>query len=657
MRIYKESGMKEKRRSTVFYSTGKPAMRLFILLIFGTLAILFKTDRVMAQESLPAVRDSNRIEYLPLSEVTIGGLIGKALDASEKGRLSVLPGWNNGELIKIFSPQSRSTNKKTDWYGEHAGKWLYATAMAVSRTNDPELTSLLTRTADVLVADQENDGYLGTYSTGQRLTNDSVSHRHSWDVWNLSYMVLGLLKASDVTGEEKYALAARKIGELFLSVFGDGTHDITDYGTRQGISATIILDPLVELYKHTGNQHYRQLAELVISEMNRKEGMNLVPAALHNRDMSVIGEGKAYQLIWNLKAVAELYEITGNETYLEAVEKAWTNVRNNHLSINGGPWGGIGTFYELFNRPGYWSPYGFVETCSSMAWIQFNKELFRITADARYLDEIEKTLYNAILGAQYPDGIGWCYHSFANGCRHEANFNDCCPSSGAMALEEASGLYYSRLNGGISINLFGDSKAQTVIKGENVRILQQTTFPFNGEVTVKISADKKLDFPLYIRIPGWADSATVLVNGKPVRNIGLKSGEFFELNLSWEKTNELIIRFPMKLKVHSRPDYVTAPQSRKDIYRIIWYSLSRGPLVYATDGLLEGGNREKLYPVPETDPESRFVSVNRTDEFAAPAYEIKPGNGTPLRFVPYFEAGGRRPGSWRLTWVQDEISP
>jgi DUF1680 family protein len=588
--------------------------------------------------------------------VSVGGVLGKAMQESEEGRLKALPGWDNGELISIFSPESRRNNQRMDWYGEHAGKWLYAAALAVERTGDHELKTLLTTTADRLISYQEPDGYMGTYSVNQRLTNPAASHHRSWDVWNLSYMVLGLLKVNQYFPDERYAQAARSIGELFLNNFSDGMNPVTDYGTRHGISATVILDPVVELYEFTGDRRYLDFARLIVRELDEGEGLGLIRTALRDGDLVNVGDGKAYQLIWNLTAIAKLYRATGDRNYLEAAEKGWLNITSYHLTICGGPWGGVGKFYELFNQAGFWSPYGFTETCSSMSWIQLNRTLFEITGDPRYVQEIEKTSYNALLGARYPDGMLWCYHSFVNGSRYHANFNDCCPSSGAMALEEIPELIFSKRGDGISFNLYTPCEAELTLKDNNeITISEETSYPYGGDIRISLQSRNKSTFPLFFRIPGWADSVSMSIDGKPVDCSGAQAGDFFRIERVWGKHSVIDLQFPFRIRLSYRSESAEAPQSNMDFYRVRWFAMSRGPLVYAIDGLIDGSEREMVFPLPEMNRECLFIPAGTGDEPAGQAYRLEMPGRPALLFRPYFQAGGRLDGSWRLTWVQESI--
>ncbi len=627
-------------------------MSFFVLLLF---ILLFSLKGLGENGQNPVPRNSDEWTYP--SQIIVKGFLGQAIHASEQGRLTELPGWKEGELIKMFSIESREKSDKNDWYGEHAGKWLYTTAIAAERTNDEKLKSLLLRTADYLIGTQENDGYLGTYSPARRITNRyATTHATSWDVWNLSYMVLGLLEVNKYFPDAKYRNAALKTGELFLKTFGEGKADITGYGTRKGMSATILLEPVVELFNLTGDNRFLDFAEWIVRKMEEKEGFRIISESLKKTDSENIGDGKAYQLIWNYAAIAKLYQITKNSDYLKAVENGWQNIAYYHLTESGGPWGGIGKHLECFNRRGFWSPYGFVETCSIMAWIQLNRELLRITGHPRYAQAIEQAAYNALPGAQFPGGSDWCYHSFSNGSRHIAHFNDCCPSSGALALEELPQLIYSVRENGIACNLYSAGEASVSLPDAGVvRIIQETDYPFDGKIRIILSPESPSGFPLFIRIPDWASSASIRINGNLENSNRINSGTYYAVRRKWTKGDRVEIDFPFELNVSNKKEYTNAPQGGKAIYSTEWFSLSRGPLVFACNGLIYGTDREKTFSLPESNRESCFTPVSAPPGFHGPAYEFKIPGEAPLLFLPYYEAGGRTPGSWRLTWLQNKV--
>lgn len=596
--------------------------------------------------------------YLSPSGVSVKGLLGQEIQSSEEGRLHLLPTWNAGQLIKMFSEEYRANNKTNDWYGEHAGKWLYSTTLAVERTGNLELKELLFKTANELMSYQDHDGYLGSYSPSQRITakNDKF-HPTSWDVWNLTYMTLGFLELNKYFPNEKYLETAKNIGEMFLKTFGESKADITNFGTRYGLSATIILESVVELYKATNDPRYIEFGKYILQRLNESEGLKLIPMMLAKKDLEFVGDGKIYQNIWNLYAVAKFYEIAPNSEYLTAFENAWQGIYNNHLTPAGGAWGGIGKHKECFNSKNYFSPYGFVETCSIMSWIHFNKQMLRLTGHARYAQEVEKATYNALLGAKYLNGVDWSYHSFANGGRHIAHFNDCCPSSGALALEEISSVVYSLKENGIACNLYTANEANIALKGaKSVRLIQKTNYPFGGNIQITLFPEKSALFPLFVRIPDWAKTAIVKVNGKQVEENTIITGAYCKIDRQWKAKDVVEIQLPYELKVIFKSENADAPQGGKSMYRIDWFALTQGPLVYAVDGLIFGTEREEVISLPETNPESAFTPVSTLEGSQGNAFELKIPNKKPLLFVPFYSAGERKEGAWRLTWIQKKIN-
>ena len=597
-------------------------------------------------------------EFLSPSSVMIEGLLGKEILSSEEGRLKSLPTWNNGQLIKMFSEEYRAENKTNDWYGEHAGKWLYTTTLAVERSKNPELKELLLKTADELILYQDKDGYLGSYSPAQRITakNDNF-HPTSWDVWNLTYMVIGFMELNKYFPNEKYLETAKNIGELFLKTFGEGKADITNFGTRYGLSATIILESVIELYNETKDQRYLDFANYVLKRLNERDGLKLIPIMLAKRDLEFVGDGKIYQNIWNLYAIAKFYEISPNPDFIVALENAWQGIRDFHLTPSGGAWGGVGKHKECFNSKNFFSPYGYVETCSVMSWIHFNKQMLRLTGHSKYAQEVEKAVYNALLGAKYSNGVDWSYHSFANGRRHIAHFNDCCPSSGALALEEISSFVYSKKENGIACNLYTESEANIELSSaKSVRIVQKTDYPFNGNIQLSLFPERSSKFPLFVRIPDWAETAIIKVNGIPINGNDIKSGTYYTINRQWKAKDMVEISFPFDLKIIFKSEIASAPQGGKNLYSVDWFALTQGPLVYALDNLIFDTEREEVISIPKTNPESAFKKVAAPNGSHGNAFEFSIPNKKPLVFVPYYEAGERKEGSWRLTWIQYKIN-
>jgi uncharacterized protein len=596
------------------------------------------------------------------------GLLGDALDANLHGRLAHFIVDEHSPAIALFAPERRQHNREGDWYGEHAGKWLYAAAKAAARSGDTDLRARLRRVADYLVSIQEDDGYLGTYAPDHRFmcpqppkpgSWDGAPSVRTWDIWTHAYLILGLLEVHRHFPEPRYLEAVRRIGDLCWRTLFEGGIDITELGNHHGMSATVLMDPAVELYFATGEQRYLELAQRVLQQANEQRELALLPRALAGVDAAGIATGKAYQLEWNLVGLAKLHKATGNPDYRRAVDHLWRSIRDHHLTLGGGPWGGVAhRSREVFNPPGVFSPYGYVETCSTLSWIQLNRELLALTGEAIYAEEIERSAYNDLLGAQAPDGEDWCYYVFPNGRRVHTTYWRCCKSSGAMALEELAALACT-FDGksDIAIHIYGPCEARFTLAGAGeVCIAQHTAYPYPGDIRLRISVERTARFALKLRIPTWADGATLAI-GDEDAGVAAVPGQYASIEREWHDGDEIVARFPMRPVLHRAVNRNVqeslAPDGsdvRQQVLRFDYAAVTCGPLVYAT-GLIDGFKIEETLRLPVAAQDT-WLSLLPVQEDGVPRILLDPGYRAPLVFTPYFGADGRADGAWRLTWLQ-----
>jgi DUF1680 family protein len=416
------------------------------------------------------------------------------------------------------------------------------------------------------------------------------------------------------------------------------------------MSATVLLDPALELHFATGEQRYLDLALLILEQAERNPRLALLTQALAGADASEIATGKAYQLIWNVVGLAKLHRATGDTAQLRAAVHLWRNIRDHHLTLGGGPWGGVAQrSREVFNPATVFSPYGYVETCSTLAWIQLNRELLAITGEAAYAEEIERSAYNDLLGAQAPDGEDWCYYSFPNGRRVHTTYWRCCKSSGAMALEELPSLAYASTADGVRINLLGPSEAIVPVRGVGaVRLEQRTNYPFDGEVAIRIAPERTATFEVDVRIPQWAAGADVRVNGVSCS---------LPVHREWRKGDVISLSLPMAPQAHFRAQSSTqdsrAPDDspvRQEVMHFDYVAITRGPLVYAT-GLIDGYKIEETLRVPAPTDAAWLETLPAAGAAEGPDVRLSPLGRPALVFSPYYRAGGRRDRTWRLTWL------
>ncbi len=623
---------------------------LWILLVGRGLGGLQPRELQAAQSQQNLRKMPVKIELAHPSEVKLSGILGQALDASYKGRLQHFIRDSQSEPLFLFSPEAVARNYAGDWYGEHAGKWLVTAARAARRTGDEDLARRARRVAEYLISRQEPSGYLGTYApdSPSRMTAEQVNENRTWDVWVHAYLILGFLELNRYYPDPRYVATASKIGDLCVDLFGLGKKSLANMGNHLGLSGTILLEPMVQLYRETGHNRYLQLAEQIIQQMEDRQGLQVVSRSLQGLDLEQVGDGKIYQLCWNYLGITQLFEATGNQDYLRAVKNAWQNIVEFHLTPGGGPWGGIAKHKEVFNSKGYFSPYGLVETCSTMSWIQLNRELLRITGEAKYAEEMERSAYNSLLAAQDPNGEDWCYFIFPNGKRNRTYFWACCKSSGALALEELPAIAYGRMGNGLAVNLYEEGEfAGTLPSGGRVKLVQRTSYPFEPTVKLTVIPENPAAFSLYLRIPSWADQATLSLNGKPV-GVPITPGTFLELDRPWMKGDELVLNLPLRLRILEKS--ATLDHQGQEIFRLDYLAMARGPLLYATS-LIEGYKPEETLKVPKTRTESWFSACPTPSGQRGPAFSLNLPGRDPIVFSPYYEAGGRGDGTWRLTWI------
>jgi hypothetical protein len=318
---------------------------------------------------------------------------------------------------------------------------------------------------------------------------------------------------------------------------------------------------------------------------------------------------------------------------------------------------------EIFNHPGYFNPEAYVETCSTLSWIQLNRELLAITGDAKYAEEIEVAAYNDLLGAQAPNGEDWCYYSFPNGKRVYTTYWRCCKSSGALALEELPALAYGvNTAQDLLVNLYGPGSARLARAGAGVVALEQdTTYPFDGAIRIAVRPDSPADFAILLRIPSWAAGAGIKVNGA-AWSCDTLPGSYARLQREWRDGDLIELDFAMQPVLHWQTN-LNVQESvgpvgeaiHQEVLHYDYMAITRGPLVYST-GLIDGYKMEETLRLDDATgnqagegPLCEVIDAPPGSE--GPAIRLRLADRPALIFSPYYEAGGRVDGSWRLTWM------
>lgn len=513
----------------------------------------------------------------PTSGMQFHGMVGEAVDSSFNGRLSQFIESAESPAIAMFEKDVLS-DKLGVWRGEHAGKWLYAASLAVERTGDPVMRERLREVADHLLSLQEKDGYLGCYLPGVRFTDvppKGLTHV-SWDIWINTYMMKGLAEASAALSDTKYLDAACRIADLVYSICVEQGRSIAEMGHHTGLVGIGSVEPLTELYCLRPKKEYRRLIEKCIEEMDTAPSLGLLTILRNGQDIALAGDAKIYETLRCLTGLARWARITGDKQLSKACENGWRSIRDGHLTPLGGPWGGVNVNAEVFNRDCCFSPCQVTETCSSMEWMHFCREMFLLSGGGKkYADEIEKTFYNAILGARKKDGLRWVYYTRTNGEVGPGNEWSCCWSSGMIAMEDAAGLVYSVCGKRIKANMYADCDAAP----GGFPITQGGDYAHTGTATFRIGTSGRRT--LLLRIPDWADGFELEVCGEAAK-ARVRKG-YAIVRRSWKRGDTLTVKFPVKprlIKAERRYECDGKFSARLMKTTGEYGSIAMGPLVY-----------------------------------------------------------------------------
>ncbi len=591
--------------------------------------------------------------WRPVGDTEVSGLLGERLALWRKERLWHMS--NDGYLLSGF--ESRPGIHA--WQGEHVGKWLHAATLAYEQTHDKKLLKALQETVERLLATQEPNGYLGTYSADHRFTAkpenvnitdivDDISAtkgkgkqpkakpKGGWDTWTLRYNIYGLLTYERFHPDPRVVEACRKMADLLIGVYGEGKYDLTKYGTRKGISATTLLESIVMLYERTQEDRFLKFAEHIVASSESNDALRLMGAMLNGEDVSGPGEGKAYQLMANLLGYARLYKCTGDEKYLTTAINGWRNIKEQHLMTTGGPWSRKMTYNgnrECFARPEDFEPEKVcVETCSTTTWIQLCLHLFELTGRAVYAEEAEKAVFNTLLAAQYGESVDWCYFVTANqATRPYESKITCCASSGPRALEMFSHYLIGEMDGGIALGSLVPGSVSLPSKYGNAHITISGNFPFKPEMEIRFDAASGKTFPISFRTPTGARLESARVNGKSVVPSFTDRG-FHQIARQWKKGDTLAVEFEYLFNAH-----IQSGQDEKK-----WIAFTYGPWALAQE-IQEDLTLDEPFRglnAQSKDPLTLILPIEEPG--AIPRVRIK---GTNITLIPYFLAGSKTTGS------------
>jgi len=480
---------------------------------------------------------------------------------------------------------------------------------------DAMLRLYLDKLITIMDGAQWEDGYLYTfYSLPQRQPQKRwTNERDMHEQYCIGHLFEGAVAHYQVTGDKAFLNVATQCADYICEVFGPGKR--TDPPGHQEIEIG-----LCKLYRATGDGKYLDMAKFLLDSRGRKGNRgpdgNGGLYGEYSQDHVPVTEqteatGHSVRAAYMYTGMADVAALTGSMEYIKAIESIWHDVVGAKLYVTGGigASGGNEGFsgkYELPNLTAY------CETCASFANIFWNHRMFLMQGDAKYIDVLERTLYNAALSGIGMKGDRFFYPNplESNGKHERSPWFDCacCPSNVARFVPSVPGYAYAYKDNDVYVNLFIGGDATIQIAGNKVKLIQETEYPWKGDMKITVEPEKSATFAVYVRIPGWArnepvpsdlykstdtvsDEPVLKVNGERV-TLSLEKG-FARIERQWEQGDTIDLNLPLPVRrIVARPE-VKADQGK--------VALQRGPLVFCLEGPDNDGKVANLV-IPDDAP-------------------------------------------------------
>jgi len=480
------------------------------------------------------------------------------------------------ETGRLFNFRRASGKEKGDFKGRvfndsDVYKWLEAVAFSLANHFDQKLYDLAQQAIADVRAAQDEDGYLDTYFTFEQKKLRWTNLRDMHELYCAGHLFQAAIAFYRATGERDLLEVACRFADHIVSVFGPNK--------RLGVPGHPEVEmALAELYRTTGNHNYLDLAKFFID--NR--GMGLIGGSTYHIDHKPFRElseivGHAVRSLYLNCGVTDIYMETGEQELWNALVRLWQNMTKCKMYITGGVGArhyeeAFGENYELPNLRAY------AETCASVANVMWNWRMLLATGDASFTDVMELALYNGALSGISLDGKEYFYvNPLADSGKHRRQpWYDCacCPPNIARLLASLPGYFYTTSSEGIWIHLYAKNTAHLNVSENSVKVIQDTNYPWSGEIDVILQPEKEFLFSLFLRIPGWCRRAEVLINGKAYDK-PIKPGKYVEIRRLWKSGDR--VHFSLSMPIER---IICHPYVMENTDRVV---LKRGPIVYCVE--------------------------------------------------------------------------
>jgi DUF1680 family protein len=544
---------------------------------------------------------------------------------------------------------------------------------------DAKLEGYVDGLIEKIAAAQEPDGYLYTTRTINPTKPHAWAGKDRWvlekvdshELYNLGHLYEAAVAHYQATGKRTLLDVAIRTADLLVRTFGPGKraiwpgHQITEMG-------------LVKLSRVTGEQKYLDLAKFLL-DVRGPDGDEGAGREYNQSHLPVVQQteavGHAVRATYMYSGMADVAALTGDRAYLDASDRIWDSVVSRKLYVTGGIGAtgrgeAFGGPYELPNMSAY------NETCAAIGNDYWNHRLFLLHGDAKYIDVMERTLYNGLVSGVSLDGQAFFYpNPLESAGQHQRSpwFGvACCPSNVTRFLPSVPGYVYAATDAAIFVNLFAAGRAEIVLgPGQRVALTQETDYPWDGAIRIRVDQVRRVGevgtFTLNLRIPGWArnepvpsdlyrflDSVeapvTLSVNGASTTVV--TDHGYVGISRAWRAGDVIDLHLPMPVRRIVANEHVTADRGR--------VALQRGPLVFAVEWPDNPGGRVRNLVIDDAEAlQSEFrptllggvqVITGRTMAYSLSADGARHSVAQPFTAIPYFAWANRGRGEMAV-WI------
>jgi uncharacterized protein len=486
-------------------------------------------------------------------------------------------------------------------------KWLEAASATLAVSPDEELRKHINTAIESIAAAQRADGYLHTPVLIAQRNGDAgakpFSDRFAFEMYNMGHLITTACLHHRVTGRTELLAVAERAADFLSEAFENPSPELA----RHAVCPSHYMG-LVELYRTTGDRRHLDLAQKLF-DMRRL----VVDGGDDNQDRVPFVEqteavGHAVRANYLYAGAADLFLETGDDQLWQALNAVWQNVTEKKLYITGG----CGALYDGASPDGsadqeqitrvhqaYGRNYQLPnvtahnETCASIGLVLWNWRMFLASGEARFIETIETALYNSVLSGVSLAGTEYFYVNPLRNVdplptelryprtRQPFFTSFCCPPNVVRTIAEVGGYAYAKKRGALWVNLYDGNTLNTQLGGKQLRLRQTTNYPWDGKVAFAVEKWAGGEFELKLRIPSWAESAEIAVNGQPVE-LQARPGSYAALKRTWQAGDHVALTLPMPTRlIESHP---LVEETRHHV------AVQRGPVVYCleTPGLPDG---------------------------------------------------------------------